>query len=349
MRAILSAVCPLLLLLGGSAAAGDPDPLFRDHAIVELTIRGPIRTIVRERSDEEDLPAIARWQDAGGEIVETEIGIRARGNFRRNRQTCRFPPIRLDFKKSAVEDTLFHKQNKLKLVTHCFDDHRTYQQVLQREYLVYRMLNELTDLSYRVRPLKVTYEDTEGDDVREEYGMAIEHKDRFAKRTGLPVVEISGTSVAALDAEFTNLVSVFQYMIGNTDFSPIAGPEGDDCCHNTNLFGGEDGPLYAVPYDFDMSGFVDAPYAKPNERFRIRTVRQRLYRGRCVNNEHLPATIAAFIEAKPRLYSLIDDHELLTKRSRRDSRRYLESFYKEIEDPREVQKELADECLGGTD
>lgn len=349
MRAILSALCLSLLLIGGSAAAADPDPLFESHETVELTIRGPIKTILRERSDEADLSAIALWRDADGEVVETDIGIRARGNFRRERDNCRFPPIRLDFRKSAVEDTLFHKQDKLKLVTHCRDSNKRYQQVLQREYLVYRMLNELTDLSYRARALRVTYEDTESDDVREEYGMAIEHKDRFAKRTGLPVVEIAGTTVAALDAAYTNLTSVFQYMIGNTDFSPIAGPEGDECCHNTNLFGGEDAPLYAVPYDFDMTGFVDAPYANPNPRFRIRTVQQRLYRGRCVNNEHLPATIAAFIEAKPRLFALVDEHEPLTEKSRRDSRRYLESFYEVIEDPREVEKELIDACLGGAD
>lgn len=331
------------------AAAADPDPLFRSHDIFELTIRGPIRTIVRERSDEEDLPAIAIWREAGGEVIESEIGIRARGNFRRNRDTCRFPPIRLDFKKSAVEDTLFHKQNKLKLVTHCRDDSNRYRQVLLREYLVYRMLNELTDLSYRVRLLRVTWEDTETDDVREELGIAIEHKDRFAKRTDLPVVEIAGTTVDALDSAYTNLTSVFQYMIGNTDFSPIAGPEGDECCHNTNLFGGDGSPLYAVPYDFDMSGFVDAPYAEPNPRFRIRTVQQRLYRGRCANNEHVTATVTAFKNAKPRFIALIEEQEQLDERSARKSLKYLDSFFDDIESPRDVEKNLVDDCLGSSD
>ncbi len=345
MRTMLPSVFLSLLLAGGTAAAADADPLFRSHDVVELTIRGPIKTIVRERSDEEDLPAVARWQEADGQVVETEIGIRARGNYRRQRDNCLFPPIRLDFKKSAVEDTLFHKQNKLKLVTHCRDGHKLYQSVVQHEYVVYRMLNELTDLSYRVRLLRVTYEDTESDDVRREYAMAIEHKDRFAKRTGLPVVEISGTSVSALEPEYTNLVSVFQYMIGNTDFSPIAGAKGEDCCHNTNLFGDEDTALYPVPYDFDMSGFVDAPYAVVNPKFRLRSVRSRLYRGRCVNNEHLPATIARFIAAKPRLFAIIEGHELLTGSRDRKARRYLEDFYKTIEDSRDVERKLIDRCI----
>lgn len=345
MRAILPAVFLSLLLVGVSATAADPDPLFRSHDIVELTIRGPIRTIVLQRSDEEDLPAVARWQEPDGQVVESEIGIRARGNFRRQQDNCPFPPIRLDFKKSAVEDTLFHKQDKLKLVTHCRDGRRQYQDVVQHEYLVYRMLNELTDLSYRVRLLQVTYEDTDSNDVREEYGMAIEHKDRFAKRTGLPVVEIPRTSVAALDPEYTNLVSVFQYMIGNTDFSPIAGARDEDCCHNTNLFGDADRRLYAVPYDFDMSGFVDAPYAVVNPKFRLRSVRSRLYRGRCVNNEHLPATINRFIEVKPRLFALIDGHDLLSNASKRKARRYLEDFYRTIEDPGDVERELVNRCV----
>lgn len=349
MRVIPAAIVTVVLLAcaAGAVAQEDKraDPLFRSHEVVELKIRGPFRTIVRERSDEEDLDALASWHEPDGEIFETEIGIRARGNFRRERDNCPFPPLRLNFKKGAVEDTLFHKQDKLKLVTHCRDNFRKYEQVVQREYLVYRMLNELTDLSYRVRLLRIVYEDTESDDVREEYGVAIEHKDRFAKRTGLPVVEISGTQVEALDSEYTNLTSVFQYMIGNTDFSPIAGPEGDECCHNTNLFGGDGTQLYAVPYDFDMSGFVDAPYAVTNPRFRLRSVRDRLYRGRCDNNGHLPSTIAAFLEAKPGLFALVEEHEQLSKRSRRQSVSYLDSFYDDIEDQREVRRKLIDRCL----
>ena len=91
-------------------------------------------------------------------------------------------------------------------------------------------------------------------------------------------------------------------MIGNTDFSPVAGPPGEDCCHNYVLFKGEGANITPVPYDFDQSGFVDAPYANPNPRFKIRSVKQRVYRGRCGNNSQIPDTLQQFQDKRAEIY-----------------------------------------------
>ena len=77
------------------------------------------------------------------------------------------------------------------------------------------------------------------------------------------------------------LLDVFQYFVGNTDWSAFAGPAGEQCCHNVVPFARADGVLLPVPYDFDATGIVNAPYSLPDERLRIQRVRQRLYRGRC--------------------------------------------------------------------
>jgi len=135
-------------------------------------------------------------------------------------------------------------------------------------------------------------------------------------------------------------------MIGHTDFSPIAGPEDEECCHNADLFAGAKGSVYPVPYDFDMSGMVDAPYAVPNERFKLRSVTDRLYRGYCLHNAHLPAAIQAFKDNREALYALIDNEDALTKRTAKSMRRYLDSFYKVIDNNKAVDRKIIRDCRG---
>ena len=130
------------------------------------------------------------------------------------------------------------------------------------------------------------------------------------ERLGREELEIPETTLSALDPTYTNLTSVFQFLIANTDFSPIAAAPGESCCHNGKLIGRPGQPIYAVPYDFDMSGFVDAPYATPNPRFGLRNVKQRLYRGRCVNNEYVPATLEHFRDHREEIIDLINQGEI---------------------------------------
>ena len=52
--------------------------------------------------------------------------------------------------------------------------------------------------------------------------------------------------------------------------------------------------LAAIPFDFDFSGFVNAPNAIPDVERGIERVGQRLYRGYCVNNAYLEDSVARF-------------------------------------------------------
>ena len=142
-----------------------------------------------------------------------------------------------------------------------------------------------------------------------------------------------------------NLTSVFEYLIGNTDFSPVAGPPGDECCHNYVLFGNETDPIIAIPYDFDQSGFVDAPYAVPNEQFRIRSVRQRVYRGRCVNNDQIESSLQLFRDERTALEAVVEEQEGLTDGVRRALLRYIDDFYEVINNPRAVDRRMIRRCI----
>ncbi len=339
--------CLLLAGVGGNAISAEPDPLFASLEPLEITIAGPFTTLMRERPDEEELDGTASWIEADGTAVEVSVQLRTRGNYRRSSETCTFAPLRLNFRGSEVEDTVFDEQDKLKLVSHCRERSTRYEQLVIREYLTYRMLNALTDISYRVRLLRITYRDTdEQRRDRESWAFVIEHKDRFDNRTGFDALEVDGASLDDLNPAFTNLTSVFQYMIGNTDFSPLSAPEGQGCCHNTHPFAVEGGDVHAVPYDFDMSGMINAPYAAPNPRFGLRDVRQRLYRGRCRFNEHLPATLEQFQAARESLYALVADEASLTQTNRRSMTSYLDSFFRVADDERAVERRLSDACIG---
>ena len=321
-------------------------PLFDDNSVLAVTLEGPVTTLARERSKTDELSFTLTFLQDDGSPQSADVRLRTRGNFRHDRKTCPFPPVRINFKKRHVKNTVFHKQDKLKLVTHCRNKVPANRNALQREYLAYRVFNALTDASFRVRMLEITWVDTDKDNrSMTQYGFVIEDVDALAKRIGRKELNVPATTVAELDPEYTNLMSVFQYFVANTDFSPVAAAPGENCCHNGKLLRKRDAGIYAVPYDFDMSGFVDAPYATPNPRFKLRSVKQRLYRGRCVNNEYLQSTFEQFREQRQAIEALIDGHVLLDERERKSTLRFIAAFYETIDNPKDVDRLIIGRCL----
>lgn len=325
---------------------GDPDPLFADDSPVEITITAPMKPLLRGRPDEEYLSGKLSYREADGSEVVFDIGIRTRGNFRRQPRVCPFPPLRVNIKKSEAKGTLFHKQDKLKLVAHCRDNSERYQQNVFKEYLAYRFLNTFTEISYRVRLARITYLDSEQKQKdRVQYGFFIEHKDRLSKRLNLPAISTDRIETADLEGPYSDLTSLFQYMIANTDFSPIASAKGEECCHNSTLFGNDGEPIYAIPYDFDMSGLVDAPYAAPNPRFRIKRVTQRLYRGRCAYVGELPGSVRLFQDKRDAIYALIEGQAELEPSTRKSVKKFIDRFYDVINDPKKLHREIESQCI----
>lgn len=334
----------VLLTSGAWAETGRaPDPLFQSDETLQVTITAPLTSLVKERAKEGYLPAVFQFTEADGSVVDLDLRIRTRGNFRH--RTCELPPLRLNFKKSQTDGTLFDKQDIMKLVVHCENSNK-YEQIVLREYLAYRIFNAITDLSFRVRLLRVTYVDSEEQRKQQTYyAYLIEHKKRLAKRHDRKEEIIERATIGSIQPDQLNLTSIFELLIGNTDFSPIAGAPGDMCCHNYVLFGNSVDPLVAIPYDFDQSGIVNAPYAAPSPNFRIRNVRSRLYRGRCVNNEHVPASLQKFRDGRDEIFAVIDAQEGLTSGTRKSIVKYIDKFYDLINDPRDVDKNIISKCI----
>jgi len=320
------------------------DPLFASDEILEVRIVAPIDVIIKERPIDEELAGTFHYTAGDGKSVALDIAVRARGLYRRRPDVCPFPPLRLNFKKSQVKDSLFAGQDKLKLVTHCRTGSYVLEQAVIAEYVAYRILNLLTDTSFHVKLLRINYTSTNDDPGINGYGLLIEHKDRLAKRIGIPVFTIDKMGVADLPADYVNLISVFHYLIGNTDYSLVNSAPGKDCCHNHTPFGGEDKPYYSIPYDFDMSGLVAAPYASPNPTLRLSSVQERLYRGFCVNNDLLPATLEEFQAKRDDIENLIRDQAELSRPKRKEMLRFIDDFYRTTARTKSVDRYFVNRC-----
>lgn len=330
-----------VLLVAGFIGSVHAAPLFESFDTLEVEITAPLSTLVRERSEDEDLQGVFSYRDANGSKVNLDIRVHARGNFRRRH--CDFPPLELNFRKSQLDGTLFDGQNKLKLVAHCKITRR-YEQSVIREYLAYRMFNQVTDQSFRVRLLTVTWIDSDerrGRMVRNAF--LIEQRSRLADRTGLERKDIESADVKDLEPEHLNLASMFQYLVGNFDFSPLAGSDGE-CCHNYEMYADDSGALIAIPYDFDFSGLVNAPNAVPNRDQGVERIGQRVYHGYCENNEYVEGSVARYRDARGSIYALVDAQEELEPAVRESIAQYVDGFYAVIDDPAELREKITGAC-----
>ncbi|MBT8091177.1 MAG: hypothetical protein KJO01_13315 [Gammaproteobacteria bacterium] len=342
-----------ILMISPSVAAqpNDPEirqatpPLFASHLPLQVTIQAPLTTLTRDRPEEEYLHGLFTFTGDDGAARTVDLKIRTRGNYRRDEEHCDFPPIRLNLRTKQLVDSVFAGQDKLKVVTHCRSKNRHFEQLVLREFLAYRIFQVMTNKSYGVRLLQVNYVDTEGAKPMTKLAFAIEDDDDVARRVGMMSVNVPDIANEDLDRQQQNLVNVFQYLIGNTEFSLIRAEPDKYCCHNADLISATGGPPFTpLPYDFDFAGLVNAPYAQPNPRYDIRHVRHRLFRGLCSNNDLLMGTIQHYLDRKDAVYAIVDEIDMLTRGSRRYVTLYLNSFYKRISTPKKIDNAFVKRC-----
>ncbi|MDX1461181.1 MAG: hypothetical protein R3348_09010 [Xanthomonadales bacterium] len=327
--------------------APKPPKLFEAQTRLQVTLKGPWRTIERRSATERRFDGELSYVDANGVPQSFPIGITTRGLTRRDR-VCVFPPLKLWFDKDTTKGTEFRGQGSLKMVTHCKKS-KAYSQYYVREFLAYRIYNLITPYSFRVREMMVTYVDNERDGKPQEYfGFLIEDIDDVAERHGLEELEIPEIMPTRLDPVEISNYALFQYLISNLDWSATGGPDPVECCHNSKLIGSgpDENPVYSIPYDLDSSGLVNAHYAAPPEILKVRNIRQRLYRGFCFHNDQLPAALQRFVEQKQAIFDLFESNDLLTNKGIRDSVNFLNGFYEKLEPPGGLEEWVIDKCRG---
>ncbi|MEO6433846.1 MAG: hypothetical protein ABIO29_07720 [Sphingomicrobium sp.] len=327
LRFILTACALAVAAAAAPAIAAPPEALFASDEPIRITIQAPLKQLMSDRAFR---GAVAgTLTDPAGAKLPAQFSLR--GITRRTAEVCDFAPLRVDFAGPPPTGSVFSGQNKLKLVTHCKTSPGFQQKVLL-EYAAYKMYNQLTERSMRARLATVDYIDGDGRPLLSRVGFFLEDVRDIARRNELAPMR-AGVRIATnwLSPPDAARYALFQHLIANHDWSMRAGPVGDKCCHNAELIGsGAPGAVIPVPYDFDFSGLVDAPYATAPDDIGISNVRQRRYRGYCVISAPAVASAAEFTQRKPAMLRALAATPGLDPRTRDRAASYLDSAFAQM-------------------
>ena len=344
--ALAMAVAATVLI--GAAAPKKPTLLFSQDQPIRVTIRGPISAVAG--TPVPSRAARPATLELASPVAESHaILLSPRGLTRRQRDRCNFPPLRVEFTSKPQQTSLFERQKRLKLVTHCRSSLGHQQHVLL-EYAAYRMFNVISPVGLRARLGAFDYVEQNGRAVyASRTGIFLEDPDDAAGRNGLEELRITGRIQASqLDPAAAARAALFEYMIGNIDWSMRAGPAGDTCCHNFKLMGvtaTAQNAILPVPYDFDASGLVNAPYAVPNEELGMQSVRERRYRGYCMHNSQALAAAAEFRAKRPQLLAALTSVPGLDPKRGANAAVFLDGFFRDIATDESVIKRVLKTCI----
>jgi hypothetical protein len=315
----------------------DNTGLFDSDSMLEVALKFDITEYKKRKDDSTYMDA---WLSTAvnGDTITRKIKLRARGEFRR--KFCDMPPIMLNLDMDDSIQGYFRNINKLKMVTVCPAGNQEY---LLKEYLTYKLYSVLTDVSYKVRLLKVNYINSNKQNKgTSDFAFVIEPDDLLAKRTEAVEVTTANLTQKNVKPEMMDRMAVFNYMIGNTDWSVPIG-------HNTKLFAqyySERPDLAAVvPFDFDFSGIVNTDYAAPFHTLSLGSVRERKYLGMCRDKETFLKVLSEFNSKKREFYKVISEFSLLDERSKNDMIYYLDTFYEDLIKPEALARTLLRECI----
>ena len=311
--------------------------LFDSDDVLEIKLKGKFRDLLNDRTSKNpsSFPFSLSYKNEDNSEIQIPIEIKTRGHFRRMKDNCNYPPLMLQFAKGGPKlKSIFSEQKKLKLVMPCVDD-----EYVVREWLVYKLYNLLTPKSFKARLVKLLVEDEKNKKTTGPFfGILLEEEKQMAKRNKLTDVERKIKPQQTETNSFLKL-SVFEYLIGNTDWSV-------EYLQNIKLIAADSISVpFAVPYDFDHAGIVNTPYAYPAEELQMRSIRERRYRGFCINDlKVFEPVLAEFNRLKNDIYKLYSGCTLLDEKYIKSTIRYFDEFYNTINNTKAWQKDFAYPC-----
>lgn len=313
--------------------------IFEDEEPLNIKLEYDITSFIRKKLKGEYMQAKLTLFYSNNDSITKNIKLKARGNFRRGH--CFFPPIYLNFKTDPIKNTQLKAAKKIKLVTHC-STAKAYDKYILKEYLAYKLFNVFTDYSFKVRLLNIEYVDT-GKRKRNyiKKGFIIEPLDVLTSR--LNCIEINPAIVTENDVfePESDLVSMFHFMIGNTDWRIKSGHNTKYVKTYTNL----SNKVIPIPYDFDFSGFVNTSYSHPQSWTSIELVTDREYLGYCRNNEEAYLnTINKFIDKENEIIQTIRSFSYISEKDQKEMLRFIKEYFEMTKIPKNLIMRLKNEC-----
>jgi hypothetical protein len=319
------------------AASNDFD-FFASEEPLQMTLCFDIREFLKTKNQPVYVDATLTVKINETNSISQHIKLKARGEMRRT--YCVFPPIMLKFKDNDDGTELIQPKGKIKLVTHC-DITPTSEKYVLKEYLVYRLYNQLTEYSFKTRLVEVNYIDVnKPEKAFTKYGFLIEDEDQMANRNHAALVSNPNVSLKHMNSSDMLRFAIFNYMIGNTDWS-LPGQHNVRVLSSTEIFSGKGIP---VVYDFDYSGFVNTGYSTPTQQLPIKSVSERYYLGLCSDDAELNPIMDEFEELKGQFLGTIDNFNYLPEAEKKQVESYINSFYKMYKNRNKLIYELNNTC-----
>ncbi len=322
-----------------TVVASRPDftDFFAGEETLRITIESDFKNLIKKKFDGEYQPATLTYFISDTVAIRRDITIKPRGNMRR--RTCYFPPIMLNFPKKEGIMEQISEFDKMKMVVDCKKG-EIYDQYLLGEYYAYKIYNLITEYSFRVRLVELTMKDI-NDDMKSltSHAYIIESVEQLAKR--LNAIPIETKNIRDQYTELSTLANgyLFHYLIGNTDWSIPA-------LHNYKIIKSLDPTVprpYAIPYDFDYAGIINTNYAVPDEHLGIESVRDRVYRGVCIDQKYLLDAAQNFKNARETIYSMYEK-SLLESSQRKSTKSYLDEFFRILNNDNSFRVNILEQC-----
>lgn len=312
--------------------------LFDETDPMDVTLTFNMREYQRTKDSRAYIPAHFQYHINDTLELEKSMTIRARGEFRR--ALCSFAPFWLYVQRADTTKANPQEVIRIKIVTHCMGS-RIYADYLLKEYLVYKIYNLLHPVSFRVRLLRIKYVDTgRKNKITENWAFMIEPEEMLAERFDAQVIKNDELYMAIMESGTFDLMAMFQYMIGNPDYS-VKGR------HNVKILGlpgyGSSG-YTPVPYDFDYTGLVNADYALVKEELGIHTVTERLFLGLCRDEQRYLATMQQIEDHRSEIMELVNTFPYMGDRPRKEMLKYLESYFKLTSNQKKIISNLIHTC-----
>jgi hypothetical protein len=310
--------------------------LFADNSPLDIKLKISIKDVKAIKNDTIYTSSVMHYK-VGDKWDSMKIDIRARGNYRR--KECYYPPLRIKIKKGAAKGTIFEGNKSLKLVMPCrISKDNT---LIMKEFLCYKMYEPITKYTFSTRLVNIDFTD-EGNKKSKQanlIGFFIEDDDLVAKRNNGKVVENLNLHPKYLEDSSAARHDIFQYMIANTDWSTTF-------LHNAKVIQLTDTKKYVpLAYDFDMAGFVNAPYATADPSLNLTSVQQRLFRGFCRSEDIFQAIRKEYLNKETLIMAELDKYKSsFEPKDYNAIVKYMDEFFDTFKSDAKFRSEIIGKC-----
>ncbi len=312
-------------------------PLFREQKALLLKMRFSNKELRKNTNDSTYSNSMLYFNRQGAAWDSMPINLRARGNFRRD--NCYYVPLKMKLDHEKALGTEFEGNQKIKVVLPCLTNRDANDYIL-KEYMAYKLYEIISPYHFKTRLARIEFIEERGSREKRHNlkGILIEDIENVAARVNGKEMErlvhpLQQEPVSSLHNSF------FQFLIGNTDYSTKQQ-------HNEKLLF-INNSFVCIPYDFDMSGLVNAEYAFvaniQNMPRKITVVTERLYKGYQRDAAILEEVRRDYLRHKPEMIRAVASLKDLFNSPRQysEARDYVEGFFRILEDDKKFNAYIA--------